>query len=261
MTRAGGGRTLCSIYELAPPPVKTLIVEDSAELRLVLRKALEAEGFAVDEAEDGAAGSFAARTNDYDVLILDNELPRKPGLLICKEVRDAGKHTPILMLSVRGEAREKAQHLEAGADDYLSKPFSFEELKARLRALLRRPKSVAVPVLTVGAVTLDSAKFRVTVDGTPLWLARREFSLLEHLMRKAHEVVTRTELLEQVWSSSVSPLSNTVEAHVMTLRRKLGRAAKILKSVPGRGYMATDEVHAWERPLLSERRKLAAKLN
>lgn len=239
--------------------MKTLIVEDSAELRLVLRKALEAEGFAVDEAEDGAAGSFAARTNEYDVLILDNELPRKPGLLVCKEVRDAGKHVPILMLSVRGEPGEKAQHLEAGADDYLAKPFSFQELTARLRALLRRPKSVAVPVLTVGQVTLDAAKFRVSVDGTPVYLARREFALLEHLMRRAGSVVTRAELLEQVWDSSVSPLSNTVEAHVMSVRRKLGEQSRVLKSVPGRGYMADDGRHVWERPLPSERRRLAAR--
>lgn len=238
--------------------MKALLVEDSRELRTVLRKALEQEGYAVDEAEDGAAGSFAARTNEYDVLILDNELPRKPGLLVCKEVRQSGKTTPILMLSVRGEATEKAAHIDAGADDYVSKPFSFEELKSRLRALTRRPRGIEMPTVTVGGVTLDASRFRVEVDGQPVYLARREFAFLEHLMRRAGAVVTRGELIERVWESSVPPFSNTVESHALSVRRKLGAWSKIIKSVPGRGYMADDKAHAWERPLPSERRRAAA---
>jgi two-component system OmpR family response regulator len=238
--------------------MKALIVEDSRELRTVLRKALEQEGYAIDEAEDGATGSFAARTNEYDVVILDNELPRKPGLLVCREVRQSGKTTPILMLSVRGEATEKAAHIDAGADDYVAKPFSFEELKSRLRALTRRPRGIEMPTLTVGGVTLDAARFRVEVDGRPVYLARREFALLEHLMRRAGSVVTRNDLIERVWESSVPPFSNTVESHVLSVRRKLGAWSKIVKSVPGRGYMADDKTHAWERPLPSERRRAAA---
>jgi two-component system OmpR family response regulator len=238
--------------------MKALLVEDSRELRTVLRKALEQEGYAVDEAEDGAAGSFAARTNEYDVVILDNELPRKPGLLVCKEVRQSGKTTPILMLSVRGEALEKAAHIDAGADDYVAKPFSFEELKSRLRALTRRPRGIEMPTVTIGEVTLDAARFRVEVGGQPVYLARREFALLEHLMRRAGTVVTRGELIERVWESTVQPFSNTVESHVLSVRRKLGEWSKIIKSVPGRGYMADDKRHVWERPLPSERRREAA---
>lgn len=224
----------------------------------MLRKALEQEGYAVDEAEDGAAGSFAARTNEYDVVILDNELPRKPGIVVCQEVRQAGRTTPILMLSVRGEATEKSAHLDAGADDYVSKPFSFEELKSRLRALTRRPRAVQMPTVTVGGVTLDASRFRVEVGGEPVYLARREFALLEYLMRHAGAVVTRGELIERVWESSVPPFSNTVESHVLAVRRKLGRCSGLLKSVPGRGYMVDDKTHAWERPLPSERRRAAA---
>lgn len=224
----------------------------------MLRKALEAEGYAIDEAEDGAAGSFAARTNEYDVIILDNELPRKPGLLVCREVRQSGKTTPILMLSVRAEALEKASHIDAGADDYVAKPFSFEELKSRLRALRRRPRGIDMPKVTVGGVTLDAEKFRVEVDGEPIYLARREFALLEHLMRRAGHVVTRAEIIERVWESSVPPFSNTVESHAHAVRRKLGPWARILKSVPGRGYMVDDGHHAWERPLPSARRKASA---
>lgn len=244
---------------LTDTPVKALIVEDSRELRTVLRKALEAEGYAIDEAEDGATGSFAARTNEYDVIILDNELPRKPGILVCREVRQSGKTTPILMLSVRAEALEKASHIDAGADDYVAKPFSFEELKSRLRALSRRPRgAVDMPKVSVGGVSLDAAKFRVEVDGAPVYLTRREFALLEHLMRRAGRVVTRAEIIERVWESSVPPFSNTVESHAHSVRRKLGPWARILKSVPGRGYMVDDGAHAWERPLPSERRKAAA---
>lgn len=239
--------------------MKALIVEDSRELRTVLRKALEAEGYAIDEAEDGAAGSFAARTNEYDVIILDNELPRKPGLLVCREVRQSGKTTPILMLSVRAEALEKATHIDAGADDYVAKPFSFEELKSRLRALRRRPRGIDMPKVAVGGVTLDSEKFRVEVDGAPVYLARREFALLEHLMRRAGHVVTRAEIIERVWESSVPPFSNTVESHAHAIRRKLGPWSRILKSVPGRGYMVDDSEHAWERPLPSARRRSAAR--
>lgn len=239
--------------------MKALLVEDSKELRTVLRKALEQEGYAVDEAEDGAAGSFAARTNEYDVVILDNELPRKPGMLVCKEVRQAGRTTPILMLSVRADAVEKAAHIDAGADDYVGKPFSFEELKSRLRALRRRPRAIHMPTITVGNVTLDAARFRVEVDGAPVYLARREFAMLEHLMRHAGQVVTRGDLIERVWESSVPPFSNTVESHALSVRRKLGAGAAILKTVPGRGYMADAGAHAWERPLPSERRKAAAR--
>lgn len=239
--------------------MKALLVEDSRELRTVLRKALEQEGYAVDEAEDGATGSFAARTNEYDAIILDNELPRKPGILVCREVRQAGRTTPILMLSVRGEALEKAAHLDAGADDYVAKPFSFEELKSRLRALTRRPRAVQMPTVTVGGVTIDASRFRVEIDGAAVYLTRREFALLEHLMRRAGSVVTRAELVERVWESSVSPFSNTVESHVLAVRRKLGDRHTILKSVPGRGYMVDDKRHAWERPLPSERRRAAAR--
>jgi two-component system OmpR family response regulator len=238
--------------------VKALLVEDSRELRTVLRKALEQEGYAVDEAEDGAAGSFAARTNEYDVVILDNELPRKPGLLVCQEVRQAGRTMPILMLSVRSDAVEKAAHIDAGADDYVAKPFSFEELKSRLRALTRRPRAIQMPTVSLGDVTIDSSRFRVEVAGEPVYLARREFALLEHLLRHAGQVVTRADLIERVWESSVSPFSNTVESHVLSVRRKLGDAAKLIKSVPGRGYMADDKTHVWERPLPSERRRAAA---
>jgi two-component system, OmpR family, response regulator len=218
--------------------MRILVVEDETSIRRFLKKSLEAEVFAVDEVEDGEAGSFAARTNDYDLVILDNLLPKKNGVQICREIRAMGKSVPILMLSVKSEVNTKVELLDAGADDYLVKPFSFEELLARVHALLRRPRQIQDEVLTIGDLTLDCRRHSVVRGRQAIVLTRKEFMLLEYLMKNAGNVLSRGMLMEHVWDMNADPFSNTIESHVLSLRRKIdlpGRA-KLIHTVPGRGY-------------------------
>src|SRR5579885_2374523 len=163
--------------------MRVLIVEDQKEIARFLKSSLEAECFAVDVAQDGERGLYLARTNDYDIIVLDNILPKKQGIEICKELRTTNSTTPILVLSVQSATDNKIQMLNAGADDYLIKPFSFEELLARVHALLRRPKNVMTEKLSVGDLELDTRKHAVVRAGENIYLTRKEFMLLEYLMR------------------------------------------------------------------------------
>lgn len=218
--------------------MKILVVEDEAKIASFLKQSLEAEYFVVDVAEDGEKGSYLARTSSYDLMILDNMLPKKTGLDVCREIREAGISTPILVLSVQGESTQKVDLLDAGADDYLTKPFSLAELLARIRVLLRRPRALEGEVLSIEDIALDSKAYTVKKSGKPVHLTRKEFMLLQYLLRNQGSVLSRGMILEHVWDMSTDIFSNTIESHILSLRKKIGDTGKtrLIQTVSGRGY-------------------------
>ncbi len=219
-----------------------MIIDDEAAVRNMLKETLRAEGFAVDVADDGERGAYLAKSNEYDAIVLDNRLPKKSGIEVVREIRAEGRHTPILILSVLTDARQKTDLLNIGADDYLIKPYSFEELLARLRALLRRPKGMADDMLVVDDLALDAKRHTVRRGKKEILLTRKEFALLEYLMRNAGAVLTRGMLMEHVWDMEIDPFSNTIESHIASLRRKIEPKGtkKLIKTIPGRGYKIDD---------------------
>lgn len=218
--------------------MRILLVEDSKEIINFLKPSLEAEHFAVDVAEDGEKGSFLGRTNDYDLIILDIILPKKSGLEVCREIREKGKTAPIIVLSVKSETVTKVELLNAGADDYLIKPFSLEELLARIRALLRRPKQIKGDILEIDDLILDTKRCSVKRGKKEIHLTRKEFMLLEYLLRNMGIVLSRGMIMEHVWDMNVDPFSNTIESHILSLRRKMDFPGKkkLIHTVSGRGY-------------------------
>lgn len=218
--------------------MRLLVVEDEPKIAEFLRTSLRAEYYAVDIISDGEDASYAARTNDYDCLILDNILPRKTGLEVCREVREAGKTMPILILSVKSDTSEKVQFLEAGADDYMIKPFSLEELLARLKALLRRPTEIEEEVYEVDDLVLDLRRHTVTRGDKDIHLTKKEFMLLAYMLRNRGVVLSRGMIMEHVWDMNADPFSNTIESHILSLRKKIDKGArvKLIHTVSGRGY-------------------------
>jgi DNA-binding response OmpR family regulator len=217
--------------------MRILVIEDNAEMRHSLKITLERESFAVDAASDGREGSYMARTNEYDIIILDNVLPFKNGAEVCDDIRKSGNSTPILFLSVKSEIDDITQHLDLGADDYLAKPYSHKELVSRLKALSRRSRHVENIVFHAGNLVLDSKANEVRLKGKEIYLTRKEFSLLELLLRHKGSVVSRGTILEHVWDIEGDPLSKTVETHILNLRKKIEKGKdKIIFNVPGRGY-------------------------
>jgi two-component system, OmpR family, response regulator len=214
--------------------VRVLVVEDEARLATALQRGLHAEGFAVDIAATGPAGLEAARHGEYDAMILDVMLPGLSGYRVVRALRAEGHWLPVLMLSAKDGEHDQADGLDCGADDYLTKPFSYVVLLARLRALLRRGAAPRPAVLTVGGLTLDPARRRVTLEGADVALTTREYGLLQYLMRRAGDVVSKTELLDHVWDANEETAPNAVEVYVGYLRRKLGRQR--LETVRGVGY-------------------------
>jgi DNA-binding response OmpR family regulator len=213
--------------------VRVLVVDDERGLVSALRKGLTAEGFAVDVAYDGVTGLELGVDREYDAIVLDVMLPRRNGYDVVTGLRAAGVTTPVLMLSAKDGEHDVADGLDVGADDYLTKPFSFVVLVARIRALLRRPAQVRAPVLTAGELVLDPAARTVTRAGQPVDLTARELALLEYLMRHADRVVGKVELRDHVWDGPGED-GNVVEVYVGYLRRKLGRDAVL--TVRGAGY-------------------------
>jgi DNA-binding response OmpR family regulator len=213
--------------------VRVLVVDDERGLTRALHRGLTAEGFAVDIAHDGVTGLERASDHEYDAIVLDIMLPRLNGYDVVTALRARGITTPVLMLSAKDGEYDVADGLDVGADDYLTKPFSFVVLVARLRALLRRPARVDAPVLEVGALVLDPAARTLTSGGHPVTLTARELALLEYLMRHADRVVGKVELRDHVWDGSGEDV-NVVEVYVGYLRRKLGRDA--VATVRGAGY-------------------------
>lgn len=218
--------------------MRILVVEDDNGIQNAVKNSLEAECFSIDVASNGEHGSFLGRTNDYDLIILDYVLPMKNGSEVCKEIRAAGKHTPIIMLTVQSEIKTKVNLLNLGADDYITKPFSFDELIARIHAVLRRPASIEGDILQVADLCLDLKKHRVLRGIKDLYLTRKEYELLEYLVRNRGNVLSRAMIMEHVWDMNADPFSNTLETHILNLRKKIDAASKIklIHTVPGRGY-------------------------
>lgn len=218
--------------------MRILLIEDEQSIIKLLKSGLETESFVVVVAEDGQEGSFLARTGEYDLIILDNILPKKCGVEVLQEIRSEGKTMPVIILSVKSDTTTKIALLNAGADDYLIKPFSFEELMARIRALLRRPRQMEGEVYHADDLTLDTKRQIVTIAKKPIYLTRKEFTLLEYLMKNLGTVLSRGMIMEHVWNIDVDPFSNTIEAHILSLRRKLDVPGKkkLIQTVPGRGY-------------------------
>ncbi|MEV8515643.1 response regulator transcription factor [Dactylosporangium sp. NPDC051484] len=214
--------------------MRLLVVEDEIRMANALQRGLQAEGFAVDVAGDGPNGLEMARHGGYDAVILDIMLPGLSGYRVVQTLRAEKNWVPVLMLSAKDGEYDQADGLDCGADDYLTKPFSYVVLVARLRALLRRGAPERPSVLTVGELTLDPARRRVASAGDEIVLTAREYALLEYLMRRPGQVVSKTELLDHVWDASIDTAPNAVEVYVGYLRRKLGR--DLLETVRGAGY-------------------------
>jgi heavy metal response regulator len=219
--------------------MRILLVEDDKKVASFIRKGLEEEGYAVDVAADGEAGLFMGLDRLHDLIILDVMLPKKPGFQVLRELRQAKAATPVLMLTARDTVEDKVQGLDAGADDYLTKPFVFAELLARVRALLRRRAETRSPRLQVADLVLDPATRSVTREGQPITLTNREFALLEYLMRNAGRVLTRTAITEHVWDYDFDSGTNVIDVYVNYLRKKIdaGHEPKLLHTVRGAGYV------------------------
>jgi len=207
-----------------------------------VRRGLTEEAYAVDVVASGDAALEAAAVNPYDVIILDVAIPPPDGLDVCRRLREEGSHVPILMLTARGGVDEKIAGLDAGADDYLPKPFEFGELLARLRALLRRGSVVTPAVLGAGLLEIDTRSHRVTVAGQPLVLTAKEFAVAEYLARNAGRVVSREEISEHVWGQDFDPFSNLIEVYINRLRRHIEKATAIplIRTIRGSGYVLDD---------------------
>jgi two-component system response regulator MprA len=218
--------------------VKVLVVDDEPAVRDALRRALTLEGYDVDLAEDGIEGVTAAATRGPDAIVLDVLMPGLDGLEVCRRIRESGDRTPILMLTARDEVRDRVAGLDAGADDYLVKPFALEELNARLRALVRRRAGGDANVLRFGDLTLDTRTREVTRNGRPIELTRTEFSLLELFLLNPKQVLSRAQIFDRVWGYDFGPSSNALEVYIGYLRRKLeaGGEPRLLHTVRGVGY-------------------------
>ena len=217
--------------------MRLLLVEDEQRLARALRRGLVEDGFIVEVANDGATGLELARHGDFDAIVLDVMLPRLSGFELVQTLRSEENWVPVLMLTARAGEHDQANGLDYGADDYLTKPFSYVVLLARLRALMRRTPQPRPPVLAAGDIRLDPSTRRVTVDGVAVALTPRELGLLEYLLRRPNRVVTKIEILDHVWDAAAGVNPNAVEVYVGYLRRKLGRP--VVETVRGSGYRLT----------------------
>ncbi len=213
--------------------MRLLVVEDEPDLLNIVARSLREEGYAVDTAEDGEEGLYKAMENDYDAIVLDVMLPVMNGFDVVRKLR-AKKKTPVLMLTARGRINDRVQGLDAGADDYLSKPFDLNELYARLRALIRRSVGDASNVISIEAVTIDVAARTVKLGGQLVDLTAREYALVEHLALRRGKLVTRTELYEHLFDENDASLSNLLDVHVSNIRKKLGH--DFITTRRGHGY-------------------------
>jgi two-component system OmpR family response regulator len=219
--------------------MRVLIVEDEARIAKPLAASLGDAGYAVDCATDGARGDFLAQTENYDAIVLDLGLPKIDGLTLIRRWRDAGLALPILVLTARGSWHEKVQGIDAGADDYVAKPFRVEEVLARLRALIRRASGQITSDIRCGGISLDPRSAKVTVNGSPVKLTSHEFRVLSYLMHHRDRVVSQAELNEHIYAENADRDSNTVEVFIGRLRRKLGAAS--IETLRGLGYRMRDE--------------------
>jgi DNA-binding response OmpR family regulator len=217
--------------------MKLLVVEDEPKLNKGLVLGLQARGYAVDFAFNGVEGENMARGNDYDLIILDVMMPLRDGFTVCQNLRAVKNNVPILFLTAKDAIDAKVEGLNLGADDYLVKPFSFEELVARIRTILRRAPQVISDILTLGNLKLDTRSQTLSVDGKQIELTLREYGLLEYFLRNHGAVVTREDILTHVWDRFFDSFSNVVDVHLKNLRKKLPKAyAKRIQTVWGKGY-------------------------
>ena len=220
-------------------PMQILIVEDEKKIAAVLKKGLEEDLYTVDLAYDGEEGFYKSAVNAYDFIILDLMLPKIDGITLCKKIRAKNSNVPILMLTAKDDLTDKITGLDAGADDYVTKPFSLEEIAARIRALLRRGNKADPVVLSVADVKLDPAAKKVTRGAQIIVLTAREYALLEYFMRNPNSILSQTQLLEHVWDYHYEGVSNIVETYIKYLRRKLKttpKAKELIHTVRGLGY-------------------------
>ncbi len=215
-------------------------MEDEHKIANSIKRGLEQEGYAVDVAYDGEQGYDLASSESYGVIVLDLMLPKMDGMMICKKLRAEGNHTPILILTARGEVNDKVNGLNSGADDYLVKPFAFAELVARIKALSRRPKEDIGTMLVSGDLALDTVNFSVKREEREITLSKKEFSLLEYLLRHKGKVVTKEQIIASVWDYEADILPNTVEVFIGYLRNKIDRSypskTNLIQTVRGFGY-------------------------
>jgi DNA-binding response OmpR family regulator len=219
--------------------VRILVVEDDTPLADILLRSLREESYAVDYALDGQEAEWMAFENPYDLIILDLMLPRKDGITVLQNLREGGVKSPILILTARDTTDDRVKGLDSGADDYLTKPFSLEELTARIRALLLRKETFVPSILEVGSLKIDPSRKEVTIAGTKVEFTAKEYGLLEYFARNAGRVLTRTQLSEHVWDVNFEPTSNVVDVYVGYLRTKINRVLQtsLIKTVRGHGYM------------------------
>jgi DNA-binding response OmpR family regulator len=232
--------------------MRILLVEDELRLSNVIKKGLIEEGYAVDVAYDGEEGQYLAESEEYDLIILDIMLPKIDGLTVCRELREKKIRTPILMLTARTTIDDKVAGLDSGADDYMTKPFSFLELRSRIQALIRRSQTESSPILKAADLVLDPIKHTVSRNDKNIALTPKEFSILELLLRHKDEVVTRTMITEHVWDYNFDSMSNIVDVFVASLRRKIDKQSlaervgkapgkKLIHTVHGVGYRLSEE--------------------
>jgi heavy metal response regulator len=219
--------------------MRILLIEDDKKLAGYLQKGLEEEQYAVDMYHDGLSGGYLAQEIEYDLIILDIMLPRKDGITVCRELREKGLLTPIIMLTARDRIEDKVKGLDVGADDYLPKPFSFDELLARIRALLRRSQSYKAQTLKVADLELDPTSHKVIRAGKEITLTGKEYALLEYLMRNKGRVVTETNIIDHVWDMQSEPFTNVVSVYIHYLRNKVDKGfdQKLIHTVRTLGYV------------------------
>jgi len=225
--------------------MRILVIEDETKIATAIKRGLEMHGHAVDMVHDGDTGYSYASDPSYDAIILDRMLPGMDGVELCRRIREDGVPTPVLMLTARGTIGDKVEGLNSGADDYLVKPFSFDELTARVRALLRRPKATTGTVLRVGNLQLDPVKYSVERSGQAIKLSHKEFQVLEYFMHHAGQIITKETLIAHIWNEDADVLPNTVEVYIGYLRSKVDRPfpgeAPLLHTVRGFGYRLGDK--------------------
>jgi DNA-binding response OmpR family regulator len=219
--------------------MRLLVVEDEVQVASFLKRGLEAENYAVDVAHDGEDGLLMASTEDYDLILLDILLPKLNGLDVLKALRERGKRTPVIMVTARGDLGDRVEGLDLGADDYIVKPFAFEELLARIRALLRRRSTGGSPILRAGRLALDPVAHVITVDDEPLDFTPKEYALLEYLMHNEGTVLTRAMIAQHVWDINFDTYTNVIDVFINHLRRKLQPYGcdKNIRTVRGVGYV------------------------
>lgn len=223
--------------------MRILVVEDEKKIADFIKRGLKEEGYAVDVAGDGEEGLFLAKTNDYDLVLLDLMLPKIGGLVLCKKLKTSDVKTPVIMLTAKDTVKDKVMGLDSGADDYLTKPFAFEELLARIRAILRKQDSQAPTKLTIADLSLDLITHKVTRGSKEIQLTTKEYSLLEYLMRNKGVIVTRTMISEHVWDIDFDTFTNVIDVYINYLRNKIDSDFdnKLIHTVRGRGYILKEE--------------------